>query len=87
MFYRPSRAPRIAAQVVLAVLILVIGIWLGGHQSWLPSSLRGALVDNSEGQLVHQVLDLLSSNYYRPVNRGQLVNTGLAAAVASLNDP
>ena len=40
--------------------MLLIGVWLGGHPSWLPSSVRGTFVDNSNGQFVNQVLDELS---------------------------
>jgi carboxyl-terminal processing protease len=88
MFSRRTRSPRIAALVTVGLLVLVLGIWLGGHPSWLPSPLRSALVDsNSSDQVADQVLNLLGQDYYRPVNRTQLVNKGLAAAVASLNDP
>jgi carboxyl-terminal processing protease len=88
MFTRRTRSPRIAALVTVGLLVLVLGIWLGGHPSWLPSPLRSALVDtNSSDQVADQVLNLLGQDYYRPVNRTQLVNKGLAAAVASLNDP
>ncbi len=87
MFVRRSRAPQIAAVVVAAVAVLLLGIWLGGHPSWLPSPLRSALVDESDGRLVHEVMDMLARDYYRPINRDQLVNKGLAGAVASLNDP
>jgi carboxyl-terminal processing protease len=88
MFTRRTRSPRIAALVTVGVLVLVLGVWLGGHPGWLPSPLRSALVDNnSSDQIADQVLNLLGQNYYRPVNRTQLVNKGLAAAVASLNDP
>jgi carboxyl-terminal processing protease len=72
---------------VLGVAILVIGIWLGGHPSWLPSGVRNAFVENSNTQLVNQELDLITQQYYRKVDRNQLLNRGLAAMVASLNDP
>jgi carboxyl-terminal processing protease len=74
-------------RVVVAVLVLLLGIWLGGHPSWLPSPLRNAFVDDSNGRLTDQVLDLLTRDYYRKVSRSQLLNRGLAAAVASLHDP
>ncbi len=70
-----------------AVLVLAAGVWLGGHPSWLPSSLRGAFTDDSQGHLVQQALNIISDDYYRPVNRNALLNKGLAAAVASLDDP
>ena len=66
------------------------GIWLGGHPSWLPIPLRSAFVADQQAsdQIVRRrARPARSSDYYRPVNRSQLVNKGLAAAVASLNDP
>jgi carboxyl-terminal processing protease len=84
---RRSRSPRIAAYVAAGLLVLAAGVWLGGHPSWLPSSLRGAFTDDSQGHLVQQALNIISDDYYRPVNRSALVNHGLAAAVASLDDP
>jgi carboxyl-terminal processing protease len=73
---------------VLAVLVvLLVGIWLGGHPSWLPSSLRGTFVDDSNGQFVNQVVGMIAHDYYRPINQKQLIDKGLTAAVASLDDP
>ena len=74
-------------RVLAGLIVLVIGIWIGGHPSWLPSPLRSAFVDNKSDPLVNQVLDLLQKDYYRPVNRNQLVNKGLGGMVASLDDP
>jgi carboxyl-terminal processing protease len=41
----------------------------------------------SNERRVQQVMDLLSREYYRPVDTSKLVNVGLQAAVASLHDP
>ena len=79
--------PGIATAVVAMLLVLVLGIWIGGHPSWVPAPLRSALLDDSDGRLVHEALDIISRDYYRPINRNDLVNKGLTAAVASLNDP
>lgn len=73
--------------VVGGLLLLVVGVVIGGHPSWLPSSLRGALTDDSDGRLVHEALDIVTHDYYRPLKRDQLVNKGLEAAVAGLGDP
>ncbi len=73
--------------MLLGVVILLAGIWLGGHPSWLPSSLRSAFTDDSNGRLVDQVTGIISRDYYRKVGTSELINKGLAAAVASLNDP
>jgi carboxyl-terminal processing protease len=87
MVSRRSRRPRILASVLVGLVVLLAGIWLGGHPSWLPSPLRSAFVDQGEDPLVNQVLNLLQQDYYRPLGRGQLVNKGLAGMVASLGDP
>jgi carboxyl-terminal processing protease len=82
-----SRSPRTLAYVAAAILLLLLGILIGGHPSWLPKPLRSAFVDESSGELVTEALDVLSRDYYRPLKRSQLVNKGLAGTVASLNDP
>jgi carboxyl-terminal processing protease len=87
MAARRSSRPRIAISVVVCLIVLLFGIWLGGHPSWLPSPLRSAFVDNGDDPLVNHVLDMLQRDYYRPLNRTQLVNKGLAGMVASLDDP
>ena len=69
-----SRSPRIAARVGVLLVVLVVGIWLGGHPSWLPASIRSTLTDDSSGQLVNETLNMLTRDYYRPLNRTQLLN-------------
>jgi carboxyl-terminal processing protease len=73
--------------VVAGLVVLVIGIWLGGHPSWLPTPVRNALVDDKNAQLVTEELNMISRDYYRPVKSSQLLDKGLAGMVASLNDP
>jgi carboxyl-terminal processing protease len=75
------------AMIAGALVLLVIGIWIGGHPSWLPAPLRSTLTADSNTQLVNETLDMLQHDYYRPLSRTALVNQGLASAVASLNDP
>ena len=84
---RPPRSQKILVRLAIGLVVLLIGVWLGGHPGWLPSGVRSTFESNSNGQFVNQVLDMLSKDYYRPVDRSQLVNKGLAAAIASLNDP
>ncbi len=88
MFSSPAPGPRRAILAVVGVVALLVGLWLGGHPSWLPSPVRSAFVSqNSNDPIVDDVLGLLQRTYYRPINRTQLVNKGLAAAVSSLHDP
>ena len=85
---RSRNRSRTAVLVAAAVVALLVGLWLGGHPSWLPGPVRSAFVSqSSEQQLTNDVYGLLQSDYYRPVTRSTLVNQGLAAAVASLGDP
>jgi carboxyl-terminal processing protease len=81
------RGSRVTVQVIALLAVLVLGITLGGHPDWLPSWLRSSLTDDAQAQLVNQVLNTISHDYYRPINRGQLLDKGLSAMVASLNDP
>jgi carboxyl-terminal processing protease len=81
---RSSRLPR----VLLGVVVLLVGLWFGGHPSWLPGPVRSVFVSgNSNDKLVNQVLGLIQHDYYRKVDRSQLIDKGLQAAVASLDDP
>jgi carboxyl-terminal processing protease len=84
---RNARSSHLSVRLTVGLLVLLVGIWLGGHPSWLPSPLRNALVDEGNGRLVDEALGLLSRDYYRPVSPTQLLNEGIAAAVASLHDP
>ncbi len=84
---RPLSAVRVAATIVAALVLLAVGMYLGGHPSWMPSGLRSAFVNDSGSRLMQDVVSLLQRNYYRPVNSNQLVNKGIAGAVASLDDP
>src|SRR5438105_4869447 len=87
MISRRSARPKLAFRILAGLIVLLIGIWLGGHPSWLPSPVRNAFVDRGDNPLVNQVLDLLQRDYYRPLDRSQLLNKGLAGMVASLDDP
>src|SRR3954451_22596682 len=85
---RPARR-RLAPGPLLAVLVpllLVAGIWLGGHPGTLPGPVRNLLVSDSQGRLYDEALDVIARDYYRPVDRDALLNTSIGAAVKSLND-
>jgi carboxyl-terminal processing protease len=75
---------------ILAVLIplaLVLGIWLGGHPDNLPGVARNTLVADSDGRLYEEAVDTIERDYYRKVDRKDLLNKSLGAAVQSLKDP
>jgi carboxyl-terminal processing protease len=74
--------------IVAAIAVLFAGIWLGGHPNSLPSVLRASLLESRRNQTVtEQALDILTTRYFRPVNRASLVDVGLSSIVSSLDDP
>ena len=82
------RSPRIARAVAVALgalVVLLVGVYLGSHPAALPGPLRDAFVDD-DAQLVSEALDTIDEIYYRKVDRGQLVDRGIQGAVASLRD-
>jgi carboxyl-terminal processing protease len=87
MTSRSSSVQRLWLRLVAGVLLLVVGVWLGGHPSWLPGSFRSFFVEDSGGPLVNQALDIITRDYYRDLNRNALLNRGISAMVTSLNDP
>src|SRR5207248_6213997 len=84
---RQFSAARVALITAASLLLLAIGVWLGGHPGWMPAALRSAFVNDSGSRLMQDVVSLLQRDYYRPVNTSQLVNKGIAGAIASLDDP
>ena len=72
--------------VVLLPVLLVAGIWLGGHPGDLPGPVRDTLVADSQGRLYDEAVGLIERDYYRPVNEHALLDTSLDSAVASLHD-
>jgi carboxyl-terminal processing protease len=84
---RPSRDHRRTAVLVLLLpILLVAGLWLGGHPEHLPGFLRNAFVANQQTLVVDEAIGRISHDYYRPVSREALSNSSIAGAVASLGD-
>jgi carboxyl-terminal processing protease len=83
---RPDRQPLVVALAVLAPVLLVLGIWLGGHPDALPGPVRDALVGDSDAQTIDAALDEVHGDYYREVPRGELVDAALGGLVRSLHD-
>jgi carboxyl-terminal processing protease len=82
-----SKSLRMLVGALVALALLALGIWLGGHPGWMPGGMRGAFVQSTEGGYMQRVLELVARDYYREVNFSKLVNAGLSGAVASLDDP
>jgi carboxyl-terminal processing protease len=82
-------ARRQSLTFVLAVLLpilLIVGIWLGGHPEDLPGFARSALVSNEGTQVVNEAINRIASDYYRPIPKSRLASASVAGVVASLGD-
>ncbi len=77
---------RSLAVIVLVPVLLLAGVWLGGHPNVLPGFVRDKLVDDGDAQVYEEALDIIQSDYYRGVDRDQLLDKSLGAAVKSLDD-
>jgi carboxyl-terminal processing protease len=71
---------------LLLPVCLVLGVWLGGHPENLPGFARDALVGDSDGRTYEEALDAIADNYYREVDRDELLDESLNGAVESLDD-
>jgi carboxyl-terminal processing protease len=83
---RRSRRSLLPLLVILLPATLAAGIWLGGHPTGLPEPVRDALVDETDGRIYEQAIDTLQRDYYRKVDRTQLLDQSLEHAVRSLDD-
>jgi carboxyl-terminal processing protease len=75
----------VVAQLALPVL-LVVGLWLGGHPEDLPGFLRSAFEANRQTQVVDEAIQRIAADYYRPISTSKLSNASIAGVVASLGD-
>jgi carboxyl-terminal processing protease len=81
-----KRHPLIAALPVMLPILLIAGIWLGGHPEDLPTFARSAFEANHQTQVVDEALARISNDYYRPIAKSRLASASIAGAVASLDD-
>jgi carboxyl-terminal processing protease len=83
----PKSKTTIAVLAVLLPVLLVLGVWLGGHPGDLPSFARKALLADNGSQVVGEAIERISHDYYRPVSKQSLSSSSLAGMVGSLHDP
>ena len=80
------RQPLLAVLAIALPVLLVLGVWLGGHPEDLPSFARSAFVADHETRVVDEAINRIASDYYRPIAKGRLTNASITGAVASLGD-
>jgi carboxyl-terminal processing protease len=81
-----ARRPRPLLSLIVAVVLLVAGIWLGGHPEHLPGFARTLFVSDHATRVVDEAINHIAGDYYRPVPKGRLADASIAGAVASLHD-
>jgi len=77
---------RAALLVVLIPLMLIAGIFLGGHPGDLPTFVRKALVPGGQTQVVDEAIERIHADYYRPIPVSKLDDASISGVVASLGD-
>ena len=75
-----------AIAIVGALLVLVLGIFLGGHPEMLPGPVRDALVEEDRA-LRAEVIDSIEDSFYRKVDEDKLEDASLKGIVEALDDP
>ncbi|HWH95456.1 MAG TPA: S41 family peptidase [Baekduia sp.] len=77
---------RAIASLVLCLVLLFAGIYLGGHPSGLPGFLRDPLVGDQDTRVVDEAIDQVHDTFYKEYSRKDLSNKAIAGIVSSLND-
>jgi carboxyl-terminal processing protease len=76
----------LAVLAIALPVLLVLGVYLGGHPEDLPSFARSTFVAHEETRVLGEAVDRIAHDYYRPIDRSRLTNGSISGAVASLGD-
>src|ERR1700704_4979769 len=78
---RPPRSQKILVRLAIGLVVLLIGVWLGGHPGWLPSGVSSTFEGNGNGQFVNKGLAAAIpslndpySHYYDPSSYKAFLN-------------
>jgi len=82
----PRRLALTAVLVILLPVLLLAGLWLGGHPEHLPSFLKKAFVVNHSTLAVDEAIGKVGRDYYRPIPTSSLSNASITGLVKSLGD-
>jgi len=82
-----SRVYSFTLSLLLVLVVLGVGLYLGGHPSLLPTGARALFVEDSDYDRTRAALmESIRANYYRPVDDERLRRASLDAMVKSLGD-
>ncbi len=82
----PSRTPLLVVLALLLPVLLVAGLWLGGHPEHLPGFLKKAFVANHSTLVVDEAINRVAHDYYREIPVSKLSDASIAGVVKSLGD-
>jgi carboxyl-terminal processing protease len=77
---------RVLASIVLVLVLLGAGIYLGGHPDRLPAFVRDPLVGDKDTRVIDEALDRINRTYYRKIPKKDLANDSIQGMVTALKD-
>ncbi len=80
-----SAALKISAAAIVAVLLFVAGMFLGGHPETLPGPARDAFVADDRA-LRAEIIDTIKDDFYKPVKDSEIDEASLKGIVDGLGD-
>ena len=84
-----TTSKRLSPRALLALLlpiVLVAGLWLGGHPEHLPGFLRNTFVADHQTRVVDEAIQRIAHDYYRPIPTSKLSDASISGVVARLGD-
>ena len=82
---RRERWWRRVRPVLAAIMLLLVGIWVGGHPYVLPGPLADAL-GASDARVVADAIDKVDAAYIEEVDEARLTDAAIAGVVRELDD-
>jgi len=83
---KPSRHPVTLILALMLPVLLVVGLWLGGHPEDMPGFLRSTFVADQKTRVVDEAIERIASDYYRQIPTSRLSDASISGVVASLHD-
>jgi carboxyl-terminal processing protease len=80
-----STVRRLIPTVSIVLVVLLGGVWLGGHPQFLPGFVRHAFVDDN-ADTISEAIEDVQDTYYRPIPDRQLSDSAIKGIVAGLDD-
>jgi len=83
---RRRRRLLVPVLVLLLPVVLIVGIWIGSDPGRLPGFAQDVFGVDRDALVYDEVVDRITEEYYRPIERDDLLDEALRGAVESLDD-